>query len=172
MPRRESIDMAKNLRGERMMMPRVKPARVLRRLSFIAAIVVPCWLSGTVVAEGQSPLEQQRKAHPGGVALAGRVVSVHEGVIYTSITANWTAAGLTDGSVVRVQLAGRNFNARFLSPGHYSQVLTDPVARRSLDVDLACTVNRDGALAVIGLSGGLPEWLGVKSGWPVSIVKQ
>jgi hypothetical protein len=50
--------------------------------------------------------------------------------------------------------------------------VTNPAARKGLDVDLAGTIDTTGALAVVGLAGGLPEWLGVKPGWPVSVVKQ
>jgi hypothetical protein len=99
------------------------------------------------------------------------VVAVQNGVIYTSITADWPSAGITDGTVLQVHLAGRIFNARFLSPSHYSQVVTDSAARTGLDVDVACTIDRNGSLAVVGLSGSLPEWLGVNSGSPVSVVK-
>ncbi|MDO8475207.1 MAG: hypothetical protein Q7W02_03245 [Candidatus Rokubacteria bacterium] len=98
-------------------------------------------------------------------------MAVQNGVIHTSITADWRSGGITDGTVLRVQLASRTLNARFLSPSHYSQVVTDPAARKGLDVDVACTLNRDGSLAVVGLSGSLPEWLGVKTGSAVTVVK-
>ena len=62
--------------------------------------------------------------------------------------------------------------ARFLSSTHYSQVANDSAARKALDVDVACTLNRDGSLAVVGLSGALPEWLGVKSGSPVIVIRK
>ena len=164
-----------------MLTPIVEPHFMTNRISLrpllVAAIVLPCCLTGAILpACAQSPLEQQRQkqrtARQGAPALAGRVVSVQNGVIYTSITTDWPAAGITDGTVLRVQLAGRTFNARFLSPTHYSRVLNDPAARKGLDVDLACTVNRDGTLVVVGLAGGLPEWLGVKSGSPITVVRQ
>ena len=143
----------------------------------IAGIVLLCYLPGSILPAGaQSPLEQQRQkqraTRTDPPALTGRVVSVQDGFIYTSITTDWSSTEITDGTVIRVQLAGRTFNARFLSLTHYSQVVNDPAARRSLDVDRACTANRDGSLTVVGLSSGLPEWLGVKSGSPVTIVKQ
>jgi len=149
---------------------------VKHRLLFITAIVLPCLLPAAILPAGaQSPLEEQRQkqgtARTGTPALAGRVVAVQNGVIYTSIAADWPSAGITDGTVLRVHLAGRILNARFLSPGHYSQVVTDSAARTDLDVDVACTIDRDGSLAVVGLSGSLPEWLGVNSGSPVSVVK-
>jgi len=149
---------------------------ILLRLLLITAIVLPCLLPAAILPAGaQTPLEEQRNQptsrKKAGAALAGRVVAVHNGVIYTSITADWPSAGITDGSVLQVQLAGRILNARFLSPGHYSQVLTDPAARKGLDVDVACTLNQDRSLAVVGLSGNLSEWLGIKSGSPVTVVK-
>ena len=156
--------------------PHFMTTRISLRPLLVAAIVLPCCLAGTILPAGaQSPLDHQRQkqrtARTGTPALAGRVVSVQNGVIYTSITADWPSAGITDGTVLRVQLAGRIFNARFLSHSHYSQVVTDPAARKDLDVDVACTLNRDGFLAVVGLSGSLPEWLGVKSGSPLTVVK-
>jgi hypothetical protein len=156
------------------------PHLILTRIAFrsllVATIVLSDWLLGTAFsAHAQSPLEQQRQQpanRANAPALAGRVVSVQNGVIYTSITANWPSAGITDGTVLRVRLAGRTVDARFLSANHYSQVVTDPAARKGLDVDVACTLDNTGALAVVGLAGGLPEWLGVKSGLPVTVVKQ
>jgi hypothetical protein len=159
----------------------VKPYDLLTRIPLhillIVTIVLSGWLPDTIFsAHAQSPLEQQRQKprtpRAGAPALAGRVVSVQNNVIYTSITTNWPSAGITDGTVLRIQLGGRNLDARFLSSTHYSQVLADPAARKSLDVDLVCTLDRAGALAVVGLAGGLPEWLGVKSGSPVTVVKQ
>jgi len=97
---------------------------------------------------------------------------VQTGFIYTSITTDWPSAGFIDGTVLQVQLAGRTFNARFLSSTHYSKVANDLAARKALDVDVACTLNRDGSLAVVGLSGALPEWLGVKSGSPVIVIRK
>lgn len=149
---------------------------VKHRRLFITAIVLPCLLPAAILPAGaQAPLQEQRQrqwtAPAGTPALAGRVVTVLNGVIYTSITADWPSAGITDGTVLRVYLAGRVFNARFLSRSHYSQVVTDPVARTGLDVDVACTLSQDRSLAVVGLSGDLPDWLGVKSGSPVAVVK-
>ena len=156
--------------------------RMSFQLLFVGAVVLPCCFVGTTVpasaqsAGAQSPLEQQRlkqrMARTAAPALAGRVMSVQNGFIYTSITTDWSSAGITDGTVLRVQLLGRTFSARFLSPTHYSQVVSDPTARKGLDVDLACTLDRSGALAVVGLSSGFPEWLGVKSGSPITVVKQ
>jgi len=141
-------------------------------LLLIVTIVAPSWLPATILpARAQSPLEQQRGSGTTTPALAGRVLSVQDGVIYTSITTDWPSAGITDDTVLRVQLAGRTFNARFLSPTHYAQVVNDPAARQGLDVDIVCTLDRDGTLAVVGLAGGLPEWLGVKPGWRVTVGK-
>jgi hypothetical protein len=157
------------------MRPGFMATPILLRLLLITAIVLPSLLAGAILPAGaQSPLEEQRRqqaARRRDAALAGRVVAVQDGVIYTTITADWPSAGITDGTVLRVQLARRILNARFLSPSHYSQIVTDPAARKGLDVDVACTLNRDGSLAVVGLSGSLPEWLGVKSGSPVTVLK-
>lgn len=147
--------------------------RMLARVLLVALVVLPCSLPATVLPAGaQSPLEQQRRQPAVRPALQGRVVSVDRGMIYTSISTDWPSAGITDGTVLQVQLAGKSFNARFLSPDHFTQVLNDPAARRSLDVDVACIPNRDGSLSVVGLSGDLPEWLDLKPGSPVTVVKQ
>jgi hypothetical protein len=150
--------------------------RIRLRVVLVIAVGAACCLSGiSLPAHAQSPLYQQRQKQastPGGPTLSGRVVSVLDGIIYTSIVADWSSAGISDGTVLSVRLAGRTFNARFLSPAHYSEIATDPAARKGLDVDIACTLDQTGALVVVGLGGGLPEWLGIKPGATVSLERR
>lgn len=150
--------------------------RIRPRIVLAIALTGVWWLPTTFPAGAQSPLEQQRLKPRAPVAvtpaLSGRVVSVHNGLIYTSITADWPSAGISDGTALRVRLGGRTLDARFLNPARYSQVVTDPAARKGLDVDVACTVDNNGALVVVGLAGGLSEWLGLKLGAPVTVEKR
>jgi hypothetical protein len=147
-----------------------------RPLILLAVALTGVWaLLATFPAEAQSPLEQQRlkpRARAAVPALAGRVVSLQNGLIYTSITADWPSAGISGGTALRVRLGGRTLDARFLNPARYAQVVTDPAARKGLDVDVVCTVDRSGALVVVGLAGGLSEWLGLKFGAPVTVEKR
>jgi hypothetical protein len=154
----------------------MKPAFARSLLLLVVAFAVACWFHGaTVPAWAQSPLEQQRPKQwapaTGTPALTGWVVSVQSGMIYTSMAADWRSTGISDGTVLRVRLAGRTFEARFLDPATYSRVVTDPAARRGLDMDIICTLDQSGALVVVGLGGGLPEAFGVRAGAPVAIEK-
>lgn len=148
--------------------PRVVLGIVLGAACLLSVIADP--------AQAQSPLDQQRqRANAQTVARqtwSGRVVSADGGIIYTGILADWSSTGMSDGDMLRVRLAGRTFDARFLSPAHYARVVTDPAARKGLDVDVACTVDQAGALAVVGLGGGLPEWLGIMPGSAISVEKR
>jgi hypothetical protein len=150
--------------------------RIRPRIVLVIALTGVWWLLATVPAGAQSPLEQQRLKPRAPVAvtpaLSGRVVSVHNGLIYTSIIVDWPSAGISGGTALRVRLGGRTLDARFLNPARYLQVVTDPAARKGLDVDVACTVDTNGALVVVGLAGGLSEWLGLKFGSPVTVEKR
>jgi hypothetical protein len=148
-----------------------------RPLILLAVALTGVWgLLTSFPAEAQSPLEQQRRKPRAPVAvtpaLSGRVVSLQNGLIYTSITADWPSARIFGGTALRVRLGGRTLDARFLTPPRYLQVVTDPAARKGLDVDVVCTVDRNGALVVVGLAGGLSEWLGLKFGAPVTVEKR
>lgn len=150
---------------------------LIRPLILLAvALTGVWWLLATFPAEAQSPLEQQRLKPRAPVAvtpaLSGRVVSVHNGLIYTSITADWPSTGISGGTALRIRLGGRTLDARFLNPARYAQMVTDPAARKGLDVDVVCTLDRTGALVVAGLGGGLPESLGSRPGASIGLEKR
>ena len=152
------------------------PNRIRPCIPLVIALTSVWGLLAASPAEAQSPLEQQRLKPRASVAvttaLSGRVVSVHNGLIYTSITADWPSRGISGGTALRVRVGGRTLDARFLDPTHYLQVVTDPAKRKGLDVDVVCTVDKSGALVVVGLAGGLSEWLGLKLGAPVTVEKR
>jgi hypothetical protein len=51
-------------------------------------------------------------------------------------------------------------------------VVSDPAARKGLDVNVARTLDQSASLVVVGLGGGMAEWLGVKLGAPITVEKR
>lgn len=71
------------------------------------------------------------------------------------------------GDHVRIHVAGKILETRFISQESYDQLMRDQALRETLDVDVLCLLDsstRPGNLAIVGLGGGLVTWLNAKPG--------
>lgn len=79
-----------------------------------------------------------------------------------------------EGDRGRIHIAGKTLDMRFISKDAYRQLMQNPALRDTLDVDVLCLLNdstRPGAWVVVGLGGGLIDWLQAKPGMTVTIEK-
>jgi hypothetical protein len=116
------------------------------------------------------PIARNADAQGRGLAFAvvaeGHVVATTADAILTSITHDQLGVVQNhDGLTVRV--AGRALTTRFFDAARYAALLGSSEAREGLDVDVVCTVDARGSLVIVGLGGGLGDWLAARSGMPV-----
>jgi hypothetical protein len=150
--------------------PRHVPA-ILLSLLVLTATVDPA-LSPL---HAQTPLQQHRENLRRGVSsallLRGQVEDVRNGMVYTTIPTSGPGKTLNDDDVLRVQLGGRSFPARFVTAEHYARLAGDASALGMLDVDVLCTADGRGALVVIPLGGDLRDVVRLTAAMPVQVVR-
>jgi hypothetical protein len=109
---------------------------------------------------------------PASPLLNGSVVALTEDAITTSVGRDQLLdAGVRDEDVVTVRVAGQTITTRFLEPATVAAVLGSPAALDTFDVDVVCTTDARNAVVIVGRGGGLPAWLRLQPGMPVTIEK-
>jgi hypothetical protein len=133
--------------------------------------LLPLLLPAQGIGQERTPLEQHREhvraGGPASLTLSGQVDGAHEGVIYTTIAPS-PEQPLVDQDVLQVSIGGRVLQARYFSPATYRRLAADPSAIASLDVEVLCTSDPSGFLALAASGGDLREVLHLES--PASVV--
>jgi hypothetical protein len=129
---------------------------------------------------GETPLERYReptvtRSTPAPV-IKGRVAVVERDTIVTSVTSqDLLAHDFGDGDSVALEIGGKIVAARIVSMPTYLALADDPKAAGSLDVDVLGVINDRGQwkalLFIVGLGGGIAEWLGARPGMSVTLGK-
>ncbi|MBI3109388.1 MAG: hypothetical protein HYY95_28085 [Candidatus Rokubacteria bacterium] len=142
--------------------------RVLRPLIGVVWLLVfaAFWLpAGPQTARDA---DAQGRGPASAVVAEGHVVATTADAILTSITPDQLGA-VQSHDRLTVRVAGRALTTRFFDAARYAALLASPEAREGLDVDVVCTVDARGALVIVGLGGGLGDWLAARPGTDVII---
>jgi hypothetical protein len=140
----------------------------------LAATLSLLLIVGALAPALPSSVEAQSAPGAAGapLVLRGRIDEIQGWLIYTSVpTAGTGGVGLADGDGLQIQLGGQQFFARFVSPERYARLATDPKAVESVDIDIVCTSDAQGALVVAPLSGDLRATIPLAAGTPIVVVR-
>ncbi len=143
------------------MSARWRPASLIPALALVALTVLPESLTTRHAAA------QGADDAPGGVA-DGQVVGTTADALLTSITRD-RLGDVQNHERLTVRVADRALTARFFDAARYTALRASPAAREGLDVDVVCTVDAGGAIVIVGLGGGLTDWLGARPGMRVVV---
>ena len=131
---------------------------------------------------GENVLNRYRQSQSAAVAddagrarIEGQVSRVHDDGIDTTVSVGQLrSVGIGDHDLVQIDVAGKEMRARLMLRDDFLEILRDKDARLGIDVDVVCIADSFGPaslVTIVGLGGGLTEWLQVRSGSAISLTR-
>jgi hypothetical protein len=145
-------------------------------LVIIALFTAPLLATGHAESEGLTPLQEHRERHarstPPTAVATGEVTGSTADAILTNIRlAEIETAAVQDDDVLQLTLGGRVLTTRYLDSASFAALQTSAEARDAIDIDVICTIDSGGGLIIVGLGGGLGDWLQAAPGSRVVLEK-
>lgn len=144
-------------------------------LAFLSIYVLSSFFTPAMSADNPFPEHRMRvqQGHVQVDSVRGLVVdAVGDDRLVTNIApAALAAKGIEDSDNVTLTVGKETMRARIMSERSFSDTMSDAQLRDSLDVDIICLL-APARMEVVGLGGGLVEWLGPNKRMPVVVEKE